>query len=370
MLKRLLSTASLSLVVAALSLAARPVSAQHPSEFTARDKSEIFIQHLVKVLRLDPAKYEAMVLEYEIGTALAELSDEVAVELAGVDFIENSLGELYPAYGRALEAFQSEKDTEAEVALRGLDPDSLGGKTNPYLEAYVGLLRAEIDFRAGKYDEVVRRCEELSLKERQRMIADHRVCELIALSFEKQGRPLLEFAQYAILVTDFDELPKDLQARAKARMAALNGEHGRPLHTVAGWMRRVEKLLSEEVTAKDPTQSQETMIVVALDKLIELQEAVERQACKNCGGDCPGGQCQNGNPNGQKSRSPAQVSKLPNRGPGIVRLNGVSHARRDSIWGLLDQKNASRALKSFGGKLPPRYEKLLKKYYKRLSKDQ
>jgi hypothetical protein len=359
----------LAVLTASISLVATPLSAQHASEFTIRDKSEIFIQHLVKVLRLDPAKYEAMVLEYEIGTVLAELSDEVAAELAGVDFIQNSLGELYPSYGRALDAFAQKKPTEVEVALRGLDTKALGSKTNPYLEAYVGLLRAEIDFRAGKYDDAIRRCEALSVKYRERMIADHRVCELIALSFNKKDRPLLEFSQYAILLTDYDELPKGLKERAEARMAALNGDHGRPLHTVASWMRQVEKLLSEEVTAKDPTQSEENKIVVALDKLIELQEAVERQACKSCGGSCNGA-CQNGNPNGQKSKSPAKVSKLPNRGNGIVRLNGVSRARRDTIWGLLNEKDASRALKSFGGKLPPRYEKLLKKYYKRLSKDQ
>ena len=38
------------------------VSAQHPSEFTSRDKAEVFIQHLVKILRIEPAKFESMVL--------------------------------------------------------------------------------------------------------------------------------------------------------------------------------------------------------------------------------------------------------------------------------------------------------------------
>jgi len=358
--------AGLSLVVA---VAPNPASAQHPSEFKRRDKAELFIQHLVKILRLDPSQYEAMVLEYEIGTALAELSDEVAKDLAGVDFIQNSLAELYPQFGRALEAFAANKDSEVEVALRGLDPASLGGKTNPYVEAYGELLRAELEFRGGKMDAVVRRCEALSRDHREHLIADDRACELIALAFRSLDRPLLEFAQYALLMTDYEELPAEVKARAEARMAVLQEEQGRPLHTVSSWMRKVESLLSQEVTAEDPTQAQETEIVVALDKLIELQEAIERRACSNCGGNCAG-QCQNGTPKGNRSKSPAQVSKLPERGEGIVKLGGVSTARRESIWGLLDEKDAARALESFGGKLAPRYETLLRKYYKRLARDE
>ena len=64
------------------------------------------------------------------------------------------------------------------------------------------------------------------------------------------------------------------------------------------------------------------------------------------------------------------VAILPSRGDGIVRLRGVSSADRNTIWGLLEEKDASRALESFGGKLPARYEKLLKDYYKALSKEE
>ena len=96
-------------------------------------------------------------------------------------------------------------------------------------------------------------------------------------SFEKMKKPLLEFVQYAILLTDYEELPKDVADRAKARLAKLNQEAGRPLRTVANWMNQVEKWLAQEVTRKDPTQRKETEIVYALDKLIELQEARERK---------------------------------------------------------------------------------------------
>jgi len=118
---------------------------------------------------------------------------------------------------------------------------------------------------------------EIVAKDRLYLIRDHRACELIALCFEKLKKPLLEFVEYAILLTDYNDLPKEVSDKAKARLAALNDEVGRPLGTVANWMNEVEKLLVKEVTKNDPTQRRETEIVSALDKLIELQEARERK---------------------------------------------------------------------------------------------
>lgn len=63
------------------------------------------------------------------------------------------------------------------------------------------------------------------------------------------------------------------------------------------------------------------------------------------------------------------MSKLPEGGEGIVNLRNTVKKSKGSVWGLLKDRDASRALKSFGGKLPPRYEKLLKKYYEALSKE-
>ncbi|MCS5626867.1 MAG: hypothetical protein NZ935_04730, partial [Planctomycetes bacterium] len=84
-------------------------------------------------------------------------------------------------------------------------------------------------------------------------------------------------------LTDYKNLPEVIKKRAETRLGQLKGENGKPLQTVAGWMNRVEKLISKEVTGEAPTQKQERGIVTALDKLIELQEAVERQTCPDCG---------------------------------------------------------------------------------------
>ncbi len=55
-------------------------------------------------------------------------------------------------------------------------------------------------------------------------------------------------------------------------------------------------------------------------------------------------------------------------GKGEVLLHGVSRADPGTIWGQLKERDASRALQGFRGKLPARYERLLEQYYKNLSK--
>jgi hypothetical protein len=307
-----------------------------------------------------------MVLEYEIAAALVE-GKVVDADLLVGNFIDSALRDLYPLYARACQRAQEGKDEDASRMLRALLVHS-----DVYLAAHANLLKAELDFRAGNYDKVMARCEELARRDRLRLINDHRICELIALSFEKLEKPLLAFAQYWILLVDYHDLPAEVESRVKARVMALNDEFGRPLHTVAGWMNHVEKLLAEEQTAEQPTQKEEREIVVALDKLIELQEAKERNTCPNCGscdGSCRGG-CKHGRPRGSRSNSPAQVSMLPGKGKGPMLLRGVSAADPNSRWGLLGEKNAARALQSFRGKLPPRFEQLLKEYYKALSREE
>jgi hypothetical protein len=343
--------------------------ADHPSEFTTRDKSEVFIQHVVKFLNLAPEKYQALVLEYEVAAALAEAApagDPGAAAILSVtgDFIANALAQLYPEFGEARDLARGGKDDEARGRLRPLSQH-----LDPYLAANARLLAAEIDFRAAQYDSVIQTCQTLVNNERLRLSEDYKACELIARSFAALEKPVLEFAQYYLLLIDYQELPPELEKRAQSRLQELNDKIGQPLDLVAGWMNQVEKALKKEVTG-DETQKQEKEIVTTLDKLIELQEAQERQSCKNCG-NCAGGACRgNGRPRGNRSSSPALVSALPPPGEGSVNLLGVSRANADSIWGQLRLRDASRALQSFSGKLPARYERLLEQYYKDLAREQ
>ncbi|MBI4605148.1 MAG: hypothetical protein HY721_24555 [Planctomycetes bacterium] len=293
-------------------LLAAGLSAQNPADLSPRDKTEVFIQHLVKVAKIDPARYRAMVLEYELSGVLWELShaaDEDGKSAAGHeeepgcctasgflagDFIESALQEIYPDFARARGLRDEGKLDEARDAARALST-----KSDPYLAAYASLLLAETEharaLAAGAvpsdavnggahrdgirelHDAVMAICERIGQKDRLYLVQDHRACELIALSFEKLGKPLHELLQYSILLTDYNDLPPLVAGRAKARLAALEETAGKPLGTVAGWMNKIEKLLAKELTGKDPTQAQETEVASALDKLIELQEARERK---------------------------------------------------------------------------------------------
>ena len=275
-----------------------PVSllAQSPSDLDVRDKTELFLQHIVKVARIDPAKYVALVLEYEIGTALAELlaaSDKEGEEAGAKenpvgfvlgDFVERAIQEIHPAYAKLVGLVEAGKLAEGRAAAR-----DLSGSSDPYVAAHAALALAEIEYRSleearsaalivdADWERLVKACERIVSKDRLYLTRDWRASELIACSFQKLKKPLLEFVQYAILLTDYNDLPAEVTARAKERLAALTKEVGFPLSSVAEWMDQVEKLLAKEVTSKEPTQRKETEIVYALDKLIELQEARERK---------------------------------------------------------------------------------------------
>jgi hypothetical protein len=351
-------------------LGAPELPAQHPSELTVRDKTQLFIQHVVKFMKVDPSKYQAMVLEYEIGAAIAESTEDHEHEKGCIhdrvshlsrNFIDNALVELHPEYGAAKALYDAGKTAETAAAL-----DPLLRHLDPYVAGHARLLAAELAFQAGDHARVLAHCDEVIAKFRGRVARDHRASELIALTFEKEGKPLLGLAQYAILLTDYEELPKDVEQRAKERLMALQQETGEPLETVASWMNAVEKALAGEVTG-EPTQAKEREIVTALDKLIELEEARERKACSGCGGNCKGNKCGNGRGVGKPS-APRERSLLP-QGEGKLNLTGVSRANADSIWGQLRMQDASRALQAFSGKLPARYEKLLEQYYKDLARE-
>ena len=261
--------AAAGFAVFAMLLAPSATQAQHVSELTRRDKSEIFIQHVVKFMKIQPEDYQAMVLEYEIGTALAEIT-KIDQGAFGADFIRSALAELNADFGAALKLFDEGKDSEAREAFR-----ALARHVDPYVSSNAKLVSAELDFRNGRYQDVVDAAETLIDTQRMRLIQDHRACELVAMAFGKLGKPMLEFSQYYILAIDYPEIPPDVQKRTQAKVNELAAKIGKPLHTVAGWMNAVEKALVAEETGES-TQTQERDIVTHLDKLIELQEARER----------------------------------------------------------------------------------------------
>src|SRR5262245_4138585 len=124
-------------------LALAPLAAQSPADLSAREKTEVFIQHLVKVAKIDPNRYQALVLEYEIGNALTELSageneespKEKRGSPVGADFIDRALKEIHPEYARAVELKGEGKIAEARQAAQAIE-----SSPDPYLAAHARLL--------------------------------------------------------------------------------------------------------------------------------------------------------------------------------------------------------------------------------------
>ncbi len=372
--------------VVASGLVAERVSAQDVSHLSPQEKIEGFIQHVVKVARIDPARYSALVLEYEIGRALDELRaiehEAHAAEgettccahedlaYSGDDFIAGALKEIYPEYRKLVELLESDPAAAREKAReieRGNDP---------YLTAYAALAGVQLDFTAAKRSEgngaeaylrIVEKCERIVANHRLYLVPDYEASELIAKCFGALGRPLFELTQTMIVLTDFQHMPDARKAELKGRAEELSKQVGAPLGKVGNWMGGVERLLEKEVTGLDPTQAEETKILAALDKLIELQEAIEKNACKSCGGSNCQGACRGGNAGGNRSNSPARVSRLVTA-EGKVLLHGVSRGDPGSIWGQLRDRDGARALQSYSGQLPPRYQRLLEQYFEDLSR--
>ena len=294
------------------------LAAQHPADLTPAEKTELFIQHLAKVARVEPARHRALVLEYEIGSALGELAADDAhgdcpegespeeharhhqeasggSPLVPADFVERALGEVHPEYAEAAR-LRDAKDAAAALEKSR----DLAGKSDPYLAAHANLLLAELELEAAGTDRnlllgVLGRAERIAARDRLYLVRDHRAAEIAAGVFERLEKPLHELLQLAIILTDYPGLPPEAERRARERMTALEEKAGKPLGSIAGWMNHVEKLLEKEVTSEEPTRASQTDIVSALDKLIELQEARERKACSSCGGNCQGA-CKSGRP--------------------------------------------------------------------------
>jgi hypothetical protein len=267
-----------ALTLATVALAAVPwLPAQAPHDMEPGDKIELFLQHLGKVVQVEPRLYESFLLEYELAQSIAELGTAHPDPLLG-DFILRGLRKLHPELDRALTELAA---GDRDAASRRLE--ALAGDRDPFLSACCRLRLAEIALAAGDHAAAAAAAERVVRHDRPYLLDDHRACEVIALCFEAGKKPILEYLQWAILLTDFHDLPPALEARAKERLAALETEAGRPVEVVADWMHTVEKWIRDLDTGVDPTQRTQGQILVALDKMIELQEARERNACRNCG---------------------------------------------------------------------------------------
>lgn len=124
-----------------------------------------------------------------------------------------------------------------------------------------------------------------------------------------------------------------------------------PVGYILGDMKEVTEFLTDLKTA-DPTQPQQTQIVVALDKLIEeLENQQKKKSAKpGSGGDTP---------------LPDSVIAGGRRGGGPPRdPRGEARA-----WGQLPPKQREQILQSQNEGFPAGFESILSSYYKRLAQE-
>lgn len=251
-------------------LAVSNLYAQAPHELGRQDKIQMYLDYLGRVIQLDPDKFSALLLEFELARSLGEIGTPHPEPLIG-DFITRSTGKLHPRYARAVALFRDGKHEEARPLF-----ERLASEKEIYLAAGARLHLAEIDGAAGRHESCLKHAEDVVQGRRVFLLDDYRACELMARAFRHIGKPLLESLQYQILLTDYRDVPEEVQTRAKARLAELQGKAGKPLSLVSNWMGAVERWIKEYETSADPTQGKQKDIHAGLEKLIELQMARER----------------------------------------------------------------------------------------------
>lgn len=265
------------LVTAAVVLVATGLGAQSPHELGRQDKIELYLQYLGRVVQVQPEVFSALLLEFELARSLHEMGTAHPESLIG-EFIERSNKKLHPRYARAVELRQEGNLQEARQIF-----EALAREKELYVVAGAELHQAEIDHASGRHEACLRRATEFVERRRQFVLGDYRACELMALGFRAAKNSLLEFLQLHILLIDYREVPPEVEARAKKRLAELQGEVGKPLGVVSDWMGAVERWIKAYETSADPTQTKQDEIRAGLEKLIELQVAKERNSCSNCG---------------------------------------------------------------------------------------
>ncbi len=342
-------------------LAVSEVQAQGNHELKQTDKIEMFLQHVGRKANIETEAFKSLILEYELARSM-EFLGSIQMDLSGENFIEKSLSKLDPKFKEALDQFKKDpKGSEALFKEIALSPD-------PYPTAHALLKLSQIAFEKKEFGEALELSLRVTRNYRRFLLLDTEACLLAADAYRELKKPLLEYLQLSILMTDYPEISEKMKEEVQKRIAQLQAKITPPVKQVSNWMENVEDLLDKTITAEDPTRNKQEDISSVIEKMIALQEAKERNACGNCsgkGGSKPGNKP--GNKKGNNPSSPAENSQLANSA-GETKLGVYSNADPNSIWGLLKERQGAEALQSFQTKLPSRYQKLLQQYYKGLSK--
>ncbi|MBN1421145.1 MAG: hypothetical protein JXP34_20400 [Planctomycetes bacterium] len=251
-------------------LLAGPLAAQDPYDLTPGEKSELFLEHLLRFAGAPREKVTELALRYELASALSA-EEDAGVDLVG-DFIRQAMLETQDRFREAMAAIDAGKDGDAAGIL-----EELAAGRDPYLKAYARFEMAKIHERAGRHVEASAALDRLLRENRMQLIPDDEARFLSARCFETMERDLIAYLEYLLFLVQFPEAPKEMRDEATAKAHALEAKIGKPLTHVASRMDQIGEWLGEEKTSDDPTQKEERELVSALDKFIELAEERERR---------------------------------------------------------------------------------------------
>jgi len=251
-------------------LSAGPLGAQDPLDLTPGEKSELFLEHLLRFAGTPREKVMELALRYELAAALSA-EEEAEVDLVG-DFIRDAMLETLERFRDGVRAVEAGKDGDAAPIFQ-----ELAAGRDPYAKAYARFEIAKIHERAGRHTEAVEALDRLLRENRMHLIPDAEARLLSARCYETLKRDLIAYLEYLLFLIQFPDAPKAMRDDATAKAQALEAKIGKPLTHVASRMDKIGEWLGEEKTSDDPTQKEERELVSALDKFIELAEERERR---------------------------------------------------------------------------------------------
>lgn len=333
----------------------RPTTGELPAMRLAR-LNQAFLEHLNDAaadaaLRVEAIR-EAWVREYR--------------DAAPESFVPDALGELYPAFGEALRAFDEGRVMlAADAFARLVDSD------DPFVAANAAYFYVRSLAAANRYDEIVAAFAqhdwspakiEPYCPQAAALAYVHAVARVRTLEVE-QGRADLE------KLAARESLPEALRNGVRQMMIELEQREPDSLDQVATLMEYVQTRLTVPDTTQR-VQQREEQIVALLDKLIEKAEQQEKQ-CGGGGSAKAAGEPLPGGPGGQGQQGQqAAEESYESSGQGrIGDLHGAPRVDPGEMWGKLPPEQRERILQTLRERYPSRYRQLVEQYFRSLAEE-
>jgi tetratricopeptide (TPR) repeat protein len=261
-----------------------------------------------------------------------------------------------PAADALLRAVYRDYDAAARAAEEGKPEAALqlakvvAGAQDPYLRAHARYQLGRVFLDADEPAQAAQVLQDYLKDDTNRTPLD---AEAAWFYSDALGRvPLVEEAiqNFRAFLKLFPNAPERFLVGAKRALADLEMRQESALHGLADSMKDVERRIRKTDTGED-TQARQKQIIERLAKILEEIEEQERQS------GAPGGNSQRPTAPASSSQAPPGASRIGN----LNRLSGVADR-----WDAMAQREREAIETEVQTKLPPRYQKMLEEYYRRL----